>query len=250
MIKKAAIFVLVAAFAYFGFSYVNNRDAAVTDIKRDIKHAVNEIPGVAEKPENTNIPEKVLHQVPFTVQAPFAEWSNPEFEYGCEEASMLMAMRWVKNDMSVITPEYAKAEILKIAQFERGLLGVSLDTSAADTVKWSKEYYNYDKIKLVESLNVQSIVQELANGNVVVIPMDGTKLGNPYFRQPGPSTHMLIVIGYDQRNREFITNDPGTKRGQSYIYDYDVLVGAARNYPTGEHEPITRVEKKMVVISK
>lgn len=250
MIKKIVVLIFVIAVAYLGLSQINNRDAAVTEIKRDIKHAVNEIPGVAEKPQNTSVPEKVLHQVPFTVQAPFAEWSNPEFEYGCEEASLLMAMKWAQNDLSTITPEYAKSEILKIAQFEKDLLGVSLDTSAADTVKWAKDYYNYDKIRLSEDVSVESIKKELAAGGVLAISMDGRKLGNPYFRQPGPLTHMVLVIGYDQKNKEFITNDPGTKRGQSYVYDYDVLVGAARDYPTGQHEPITKVEKKMIVISK
>ena len=80
--------------------------------------------------------------------------------------------------------------------------------------------------------------------------MNGQKLGNPFFTAPGPERHMLVVIGYDPEKLEFITNDPGTRQGEAYRYPVNVLWLAIRDYPTGDHEPITEVVKKMIVIGR
>ena len=60
--------------------------------------------------------QNVLHNVPFTSQSPFAEWDNDIFQYGCEEASLLMAMHWVKE--KPLSVEKARAEILAMAEFQ------------------------------------------------------------------------------------------------------------------------------------
>jgi len=96
----------------------------------------------------------------------------------------------------------------------------------------------------------QEIIQEVTAGNLVVLPVNGQILGNPFYTQPGPERHMLVVIGYDPVKLEFITNDPGTRQGESYRYSVNVLWSSIRDYPTGNHEPITRVNKNIVVVSR
>src|SRR3989344_6679608 len=59
----------------------------------------------------TSSTSAVLLTVPFAAQAPFGEWSDPRQQDGCEEASTIMAMHWVRGDMS-LTLEEAKKEIL------------------------------------------------------------------------------------------------------------------------------------------
>ena len=59
-----------------------------------------------------------------------------------------------------------------------------------------------------------------------------------------------MIRGYDSDKGEFITNDPGTKRGELYRYDQDVLYNAIRDYPSGYHKPITRIEKTMILVWK
>src|SRR5258708_6055306 len=56
------------------------------------------------------VPNKVLISVPFTSQAPFANWSDPNEESGCEEASMIMAWHWIKNDIQGQTIDQQQAE--------------------------------------------------------------------------------------------------------------------------------------------
>ena len=85
---------------------------------------------------------------------------------------------------------------------------------------------------------------------MVLVPTNGQALGNPYYRPPGPERHYLVIKGYDSRTEEFITNDPGTKRGQDYRYKQDVLFKAIRDYSSGYHEPIKDIRKVMIVVEK
>ena len=58
---------------------------------------------------------------------------------------------------------------------------------------------------------------------------------------------MLVIIGYD--HNDFITNDPGTRRGQEYRYNQDVLLNAIHNW-TGIKEETYLGKKVMMVLSK
>jgi hypothetical protein len=60
---------------------------------------------------------------------------------------------------------------------------------------------------------------------------------------------MIVIKGYDPEKNVFITNDPGTRNGESFAYDTDVLFEAIRDYPTGYHETIRVIEKNMIVVS-
>jgi hypothetical protein len=101
-----------------------------------------------------------------------------------------------------------------------------------------------------KEVNVRSIVTELRAGNIVLVPANGQKLNNPHYKTPGPERHMLVVRGYNPATDEFITNDPGTKMGEGYRYPSEVLLDAAIDYPTGNHEPIVEAKKAMIIVSK
>lgn len=193
------------------------------------------------------VDEKLIHyDVPFTTQAPFGNWDDIRQQNACEEASMLMAMLYVRGEN--MSPREAFEEILKIDSFEKETYGYHLDTSAQDTSQVIRDYFKYAKVEYQTNITLQSIKEQLMRGNLVIVPADGRKLGNPYFTAPGPETHMLLIIGYDPTRNEFITNDPGTKRGKDYKYNEDVLYNAIRDYPTGYHAPITSISKTMIII--
>lgn len=218
----------------------------VKDAQQDIKK--EDIKTVEEKPETTEV-LKINFQVPFTSQAPFGEWDNPAFQDGCEEASALMAISWARGEM--LTSEKAKKEILAIADYEKENYGEFLDTSTADSLeRIIKGYFKYENAKIKNNIFVDDIILELVNGNLVILPMDGQLLNNPYYTQPGPDRHNLVVIGYNEKAGEFITNDPGTKHGAGFRYNEEILFSAIQDYPTGHHEPIEKIEKNMIIISK
>lgn len=192
------------------------------------------------------IEKNTLLDVPFTVQAPSAQWDNIVFQNACEEASIVMAMSWV--DGRPLSKERANREIAKISSFEQENYGHFHDRSAFDTTQLIKDYFDYQNVEFRADIAAGDIKAELAKGNLIIVPLNGQKLNNPFFVPPGPLEHMLVVIGYDAKTKEFITNDPGTKRGESMRYPENVLELALQDYPTGFHEPITEINKVMIVV--
>lgn len=191
----------------------------------------------------------ILLDVPFASQAPLGEWSDDRQQDGCEEAAVLMAMAWVKGE--TLTPESAKKAILAMADWQTEKYSSFADTDAKDTAdRLVKGYYNYDKVEVVEFKNTDQVIEALMSGKLVLIPTDGRKLKNPNYKQPGPSTHMLVVRGYDNGTDEFITNDSGTRKGEKYRYPTGRVFDAALDYPTGDHETIKEEKKSLIIIFK
>jgi len=186
--------------------------------------------------------------VPFTAQAPFAEWSIAMFQDGCEEASMIMAMSWVNDEK--LNPQIAKEQIQALSEYELEHLGGYRDRSAHDTAELIKDYFKYQNIEYKENVTINDLIKELQNGHIIIAPMNGQKLKNIYFTPPGAINHMLVITGYDKSTNEFLTNDPGTKRGKDYRYNQEVLFNSLRDYPTGHHEPNLEVNKNIIVVKK
>ena len=70
----------------------------------------------------------VLLNVPFTSQAPFANWDDIVFQNACEEASIIMAMRWVNNQS--LTQAEANFEIATIS------FGIYFSGPPAGKITW------------------------------------------------------------------------------------------------------------------
>jgi len=58
---------------------------------------------------------------------------------------------------------------------------------------------------------------------------------------------MLVLTGYDRKR--FVTNDPGTRRGQGYEYKYDVLLEAIHDW-TGVKEEIATGQKRFLILDR
>lgn len=193
--------------------------------------------------------KNILLNAPFVSQAPFGNWSDPRKQDGCEEAAAIMAMAWVKNEK--LTFQSADEKINEISAYEEKMYGNFRDTNAKDTAeRIFSGFFKYDNIKVKHDITKENIKQELFSGNLVIVPTNGRLLNNPNYTFPGPTTHNLVVIGYDILKKEFITNDPGTRRGEKYRYNEDVLENALSDYPTGNHEKIEEVKTAMIIIWK
>lgn len=214
------------------------------------------VPGFTPRVGATNTPtsvpaqiQTILFNVPFTPQAPFGDWDDERQQDGCEEASSLMAMRWVQGQS--LTRADALREILAISEYERLKYGDFHDTSAEDTAgRIFRGYFKYDGVEVKHDIYTSDIRNELEKGNLVIIPVNGQKLGNPLFTQPGPYRHMLVIRGWDPKKKEFIVNDPGTKRGEGYRYQEHVIQNALMNYETGHKVPVVEGRTAMIIIKK
>ncbi len=186
-------------------------------------------------------------ETPFILQAPQGEWSNPLFENACEEASMLMVAHLLMDTEKKEALD-TKGELLKLIAYEQKVFGHAFDTSAIDTGKVLRDYFSLENE--VREVAQEKDMRELLVHNILILPTNGQKLGNPFFKAPGPETHMLVVLKYDTKTGEYIVHDPGTKRGAFYRYQASVLWNALEDYPTGaKHLPKTKKEKRVIVVS-
>ncbi len=210
-------------------------------------------PTPAPEPTTTSLPATVTLSVPFTSQAPYSKWDEIH-EHTCEEASLLMAQWYAegKSGQSNLTyknqipPASAESAMFAMNAWEEKIFGSAQDTNVEQTVRIAKEFLGL-KATIKTTVTVQSIKQELAAGNIIIIPAAGRLLNNPNFKAPGPAYHMLVLTGYTSSH--FIANDPGTRKGENYSYPVDTIVTATHDW-LGEDSTILQGAKKVIVISK
>lgn len=256
-------FVLVLAIAFAAvFAYVQVRKPPIPPDSRGllvttsaptpspVKTTNPPTPPAASPTPSIAYKTKVLiPNVPFTSQAPFAEWKNPRFQEGCEEASSLMAVYWVRN--LSLDKNKAKEEIIAMSAYEAEKWDGAADTSAKDTaLRIITGYFNFTNYEIKEDISLSDIKSELLKGNLVIVPANGRALNNPHFTAPGPDRHMIVIRGYDDNLGTFITNDPGIKEGELYTYPQQLFFDAIRDYPTGTNVPIVGDKKVMIVVKK
>ncbi len=218
-------------------------------IENPIAVAPLRIPDEPVVPEvEPELPESITHVVPFTSQAPSAQWSDPVFQNACEEASILMAAAWARNEETLPEKTVVELGIRSIsADAEKRFGENAYDTSAEDTATLFREYSKVEA-NVRHDVTRDDVTNAIRRGNIVIAPFDGRKLGNPNYTPPGPVYHMLVIIGYDAETGEFVTNDPGTRRGASYRYDEAVLFDAIRDYGTGYHLKTTDIPQKNIIV--
>lgn len=207
------------------------------------------VPVVIEKQQV--IPMKVIIQdVPFISQAPTGNWKELIFQNACEEAALLMADKWVNGGVFGASKQ-SEMEIRKITDAEKKYFPKdSYDLSVEGILLLAQKYFPKMQIASMKNVRVDDIKNALFEGNIVIIPANGQKLRNPNFISPGPLYHTLLIRGYDPATDEFITNDPGTRKGNGYRYDSDILFDAMQDYETGYHSKLFPDEKAMLVIAK
>lgn len=191
----------------------------------------------------------VAHEVPFVPQAPFAEWNDLRHQEACEETSVLLAMKWVKGEP--VSREEAREALLAMSEWQRDKFGYYHDTSAQDTAdRLFRDYYGYENIEVLHGIDASDIVGALLDGHIVITPINGLTVGNPYFSSPGPLRHMILIIGYDAETEKFIVHDPGTRRGENFRYARNAINISLRDYPSGVYVPIPEDSLSAMIVVK
>jgi len=198
---------------------------------------------VAVTPPPSSVRAAVNWDVPFTAQAPLANWDELHQE-ACEEASVLMVMRYFQGQ-SIGSPDEANRDIEELVAANEAL-GFAIDDTAAEIVVLLEDQDPSLSAKLLKNPTIDDLKKELSDGKLIIVPAAGQQLGNPYFTPPGPRYHMLVIRGYTEDGFA-ITNDPGTKRGNGYVYRWEVLMAAIRDWNGGDVENGAKV---VVVVGK
>lgn len=232
LIILALILIISARFMYDHVSKKLARERIITEVE-SVK-----VPSV-ESRANTDAVKKVIVKdevnwdVPFTSQAPHANW-DPVHENACEEASLLMALRYF-NDQTIKSPDDAERGLQAILKTSDEKFGYGLSITAQEASALLAAMNKRLTISVVGDVNEQAFKRYLSAGNLIIVPAVGALLQNPYFQDPPPHYHMLVIRGYT-RDGYVITNDPGTKRGEEFLYRWETLLPAIRDWNNGSPE--------------
>jgi VanZ family protein len=192
--------------------------------------------------EDEELPKKVSIPVPFTSQAPHANWDEYH-EEACEEASLVMVRFYLEE--KDLSKDIAEKEIQGLIKYQLDHYGDYKDSTAEQLVRLAEEYYGMKNLEVVYDFQAADIKKYLAKGKPIIIPAAGRKLGNPNFTAPGPLYHNLVLVGY--KGDTIITNDPGTRKGEKYAYSLRTIYDSIHDFP-GKKEDIEQGRKAMIVI--
>ncbi|OGZ34969.1 MAG: hypothetical protein A2174_00090 [Candidatus Portnoybacteria bacterium RBG_13_41_18] len=189
------------------------------------------------------LPKKfIIEDVPFTVQSPDSKWD----EYGeesCEEMSEIIVDRYWRN--LPLNRTIGLVERNKLIEYEIKNYGGFRDENAEQVAQRLREYFGYSDVEVIYDFTLEELKREIIKGRPIIVPAAGRRLNNPYFTQPGPLYHNLVIIGYD--GDEIVTNDSGIGRGKGYRYNENVLYNAIHDFP-GSKENIEEGRKAMIIV--
>ncbi len=196
---------------------------------------------------DTDRPQSVYLNVPFAMQVPTGEWNDPRQKDGCEEASSIMAMAWVRGGS--VPAEEVRRDIINMSEYENVLYGFFEDTSAQDTATLIRNYYQHTGVTVTTDITTEHIKTAIANNHPVIIPINTRFLHHPLYRN-GPIRHTVIVVGYDEALGEIVIHDPLYKNG-AYVHVSETQLDTALwNYDSGVHLPLPEHKTAMIEIWK
>ncbi|MDP2691575.1 MAG: S-layer homology domain-containing protein [bacterium] len=203
-----------------------------------------------ESPYQTEFLEPEVHEfnlrMIFYPQSPYGNWNLP-YQEACEEASLLLSYYYLTG----IAPDRAQfhQDLLDLIEWQTGYFGQYIHTSIAETAEMADKVFGLNNSMIIENPTVDELKNYVSQGFPILVPTAARELGNLYFRGTEQFYHMLVLRGYDEKN--FITNDVGTSRGENYLYPYDVLLKAIHDLnPDVFTDPaaIENGEKRVLVI--
>lgn len=193
--------------------------------------------------------------VPFASQAPTANW-DAVHEESCEEAAAIMvAYAFAGKKM---TPAIMEDELTKLIAWEKEKFGFFEDTNAAQTAQIMTDYFGL-KADVEYTFDFEKIKKAIDEGKLVITLAAGRELHNPNFKQPGPIYHALVIKDYKEPvsakpsrgldGNKLITNDPGTRKGENYTYDFKVVKNASHEW-VDDKEKILDGRQNLIIVSK
>ncbi|MEO8065706.1 MAG: C39 family peptidase [Candidatus Doudnabacteria bacterium] len=183
------------------------------------------------------IPKTLILAVPFTAQAPTNNWSRNE---DCEETSVAMATAYLNGQSGdMMSAGDAQNAINQLKNWENINTGYNANTGADATTKMAEGAFKL-KVTQIKDFTELDLKSALAKHHPVLLPINAKLLANTY-KDNGPTYHMIVVRGFDERG--FIINDPGTNSGDGNVYTFETLKNASANWnqTTGSMESANKI---------
>lgn len=182
-------------------------------------------PAAAELPATMNL------RVVFVPQAPFKVW-DATHEDTCEEATVVMLQSYLDGETKLSLQEM-EDRMLAMVEWQEKEPGFGLSITAEQVTDMMRRLLGIGTARVLPLATADDLRRQIAAGRPVILPTSGRTLNNPNFKNGGPLYHMLVVKGYTADGR-FVTNDPGTRLGENYVYDEATLMAAAHDWNGGD----------------
>ncbi len=181
---------------------------------------------------NTNVlkPNKLILEVPYINEAPDGNFSG-NWKNACEEASMIMVEKYYLGIKSVSVKE-AQDAMQKLFNYQNELYGSNANSDAVRTAKIINNNLSYNA-EVKTNPTISDIKNQIIKKQPVISLHYGFDLKNSNipFAVNGSYYHMMVVVGYDNKTKEFIVNDDGDqKNGANHRYDYDLFMNSLHDY--------------------
>ncbi|MBN1243694.1 MAG: C39 family peptidase [Spirochaetales bacterium] len=174
--------------------------------------------------------EHVELPVPFIPEMPDGVSGSP-WVNACEEASIAMIAHYYSGRLEVPAAE-AIPYLRRLFAFQDGLYRSNANSDAARSARIIEEATGF-RAAIVENPTLEDLKRELREGRPIMTFHYGFALGNPNipFLPTGSSFHTLVLKGFDEGTREFITNDNGDRpAGAGRRYPYDTFMESLHDY--------------------
>lgn len=184
---------------------------------------------------NRRAPPAFPLQVPYLSQAPDGNWTLPWSE-ACEEASLLMAQAFYRNEHG-IDKARAKQAMQTMFAWEDRTFQKNTDTNAEEIERLGEEHTDLELI-IKRHPNIDDLRAELNAGHPVIALVNMYTL----YQEPAgkDSYHVIVLTGYDANMQEFLINDPAREsfrrvpaaRLAQALHDYSAESKEADGVPT------------------
>jgi len=172
-------------------------------------------------------------RVPQVSQVPDGAWVAP-WDEACEEASTVMVNGFYERKKT-ISKETSKQLMQRMIDWENATFKNNQDTNAEETVQLIQQFGSFNA-SIKRNPSLADIKAELDAQHPVIAMVDLYKFYTE--RSQGDSYHVFVIVGYDDKAKEFIVNDPGRDQRR---YSYDRLMNALHDYnktsKEGDGEP-------------
>ncbi len=178
--------------------------------------------------QNSEAPEQPTSQKPapaFTSQAPLGTWDLPWSDYA-EEACVYMALKAFSGE-ALPARNVVAEDLRNIGKWEKEAFGSSKLTDAAQTLKIIQDYGQHSNASLSYEISEKALKAALDDGALLILPVNGQIVDNPYYGDPAPEHHMILVYAYTETG--FLTNDPGTMRGAATEYSIQKILDSIQD---------------------
>jgi len=175
-------------------------------------------------------------KVPFTSEIPNGSWVKP-WNNACEEASIVMVEGYYFG-YEKTTKSIAIKNMSPLFKIEDKLFGSNADTDSSRTAKLINDYTDFTAT-IKENPTLDEIKSEIKSGHPVITFSYAKNLNNPNhrWRAGGSYYHVMVLTGFDDKTKEFLTNDSGDPQtGEDYRYKYDAIMNSLHDFNHQTHQ--------------